>query len=210
MKTTLITPAILSAIKVEFTNRFTDAIVSRPLVFLIQEYGISSLEELLDKGILYAAGSVAYNMHETSINNWRYCPRIYCNFQKLELFEVELKKETRRNLLSWIVTTANKLRSTLKSMSLALHTAWTRAKILLSGFVQFVKVADVDNTEEIPVFSRRVASLESQGVTPKGESKPNGLLKFIDLDKKDSGLPLSACIISMHVWQVVGWSSFSS
>ncbi len=119
-----------------------------------------------------------------------------------------LRKQARRNLLSWIVTTANKMRSALKSMSLALHTAWTRAKILLSGFVQFVKVGDVDSSEEIPVFSRRVASLESQGFVPKGESKPTGTLKFIDLDKKDSGLPLSACIISMHVWQVVGWSSF--
>ncbi len=207
--TTLITSEILSAIKAEFTNTMTDAIISRSEVELYTKYSPEVITALIEQGILYTGGTMCYNQMETTINNWKYCRRIYCNFQKLASFEVELKKQARKNLLSWIVTTANKLRSTLKSMSLALHTAWTRAKILLSGFVQFVKIADVDSSEEIPVFSRRVASLESQGFTPKGESKPNGLLKFIDLDKKDLGLPIASCIISMHVWQVVGWSSFS-
>jgi len=116
-----------------------------------------------------------------------------------------LKKQARSKLLSWILTTANKTRSIFKSMSTALHTAWTRAKILATGIVKFVKVDDIDKEGEIPVFTRRVATLEKYGVTGLGKRKSNGLMKFIDLDKIDSGLPPAACIISMHVWQVVDW-----
>ena len=124
-----------------------------------------------------------------------------------------LKKQARRNLLSYIVTTANKMRATLKSMSLAMHVAWTRAKILAAGVVNFVKVGDVDTEEEIPLHTRRVTSLESAGYIPTGSSKGEykDILKFIDLDKFEawieSGMTqieaAKRSVISMHVWQVV-------
>lgn len=116
-----------------------------------------------------------------------------------------LRKQARTKLLSWIVSSANKLRSTLKSMSLAMHTAWTKAKILATGFVQFVKVSDVDIEGEIPVQSRRVASLESYGIKGQG-NRPSDILRFIDLDKIKQGIHPVSCVISFHVWQVVGWS----
>lgn len=115
-----------------------------------------------------------------------------------------LRKEARRNLLSYIVSSANKLRSTLKSLSLAMHTAWTQARILLTGMVQFVKVGDVDTEGEIQVQSRRVASLSAHGI--KYQSISNTVLRFIDLEKIESGLAPSKSIISFHVWQVVSWN----
>lgn len=87
-----------------------------------------------------------------------------------------------------------------------MHTAWTKAKILATGFVQFVKMSDVDIEGEIPVQSRRVASLESFGVERKTANKTAGLLRFIDLDKIAKGLSAAESVISFHVWQVVGWS----
>ena len=124
-----------------------------------------------------------------------------------------LKKQARRNLLSHIVTTANKMRATLKSMSLAMHVAWTRAKVLAAGVVNFVKVGDVDAEEEIPLHTRRIASLESAGYVPTESSKKQykDILKFVDLDKFEawieSGMTqieaAKRSIISMHVWQVV-------
>lgn len=117
-----------------------------------------------------------------------------------------LRKQARKQLLSFVVSSANKLRSALKSMSLAMHTAWTKAKILATGFVQFVKMSDVDIEGEIPVQSRRVASLESFGVERKTANKTAGLLRFIDLDKIAKGLSAAESVISFHVWQVVGWS----
>lgn len=115
-----------------------------------------------------------------------------------------LKKQARRNLLSYIVSSANKLRSTLKSMSLAMHTAWTKARILASGVVNFVKVDDVDTEAEIVVQRRRVAD---------GGRGKNGLLLFTDLDKYENFLregyeeakAKAKSFISMHVWQVVSW-----
>ena len=116
-----------------------------------------------------------------------------------------LRKQARRNLLSYIVSSANKLRSSLKSLSLAMHTAWTQARILLTGMVQFVKVGDVDTEEgEIKVQSRRVASLSSFGI--KYQSISNTVLRFIDLEKIESGLAPIKSIISFHVWQVVSWN----
>lgn len=117
-----------------------------------------------------------------------------------------LRKQARKSLLSYIVTSANKMRKAVGSMSTALHTAWTKAKILMTGFVQFVKVADIDSEGEIPVQSRRVASLESFGIKGTG-NKADSMLRFIDLEKIALGIPAIACIISMHVWQVVSWSS---
>ena len=124
-----------------------------------------------------------------------------------------LKKQARKNLLSHIVTTANKMRSTLKSMSLAMHVAWTRAKVLAAGVVNFVKVADVDGVDEIPLHTRRVISLESAGYVPAGSTKGEhkDILKFVDLDKFEawieSGMEkinaVKRSVISMHVWQVV-------
>ncbi len=115
-----------------------------------------------------------------------------------------LRKQARRNLLSYIVSSANKLRSTLKSLSLAMHTAWTQARILITGCVQFVKVGDVDTEGEIQVQSRRVAALSSFGI--KYQSITNTVLRFIDIDKIESGLAPSKSIISFHVWQVVSWN----
>lgn len=117
-----------------------------------------------------------------------------------------LKKQARKGLLSYIVTTANKLRASLKSMSLAMHTAWTKAKILMTGFVQFVKVSDVDSEGEIEVQNRRVASLDSFGIKGQG-NKPSDILRFIDLDKAEKGLHPVSCVISFHVWQVVSWNN---
>lgn len=117
-----------------------------------------------------------------------------------------LRKQARKNLLSYIVTSANKMRKIVGSMSTALHTAWTKAKILMTGFVQFVKVGDVDTEGEIPVQSRRVASLDKYGIKGTGNNA-SAMLRFVDLDKIESGIPLINCIISMHVWQVVSWSS---
>lgn len=124
-----------------------------------------------------------------------------------------LRKESRRKLLSMIVTQANKMYSSLRNMSLAMHVAWTRAKVLAKGLVSFVKVNDVDTEAEIPVHTRRVASLEGMGFVSSGERsvRSRDILKFIDLDKFDawvaSGLDkmaaLKRSIISMHVWQVV-------
>lgn len=126
----------------------------------------------------------------------------------------EQRKNARRNLLSHIVSTANRLRSTLRDMSLAMHVAWTRAKVLATGIVNFVKVADVDADGEIPVHTRRVASLESAGfiavgTAPKKDHKD--ILKFIDLSKFESWIEsgmdridaAKRSIISMHVWQIV-------
>lgn len=115
-----------------------------------------------------------------------------------------LRKQARHNLLSYIVSSANRLRSTLKSMSLAMHTAWTQAKILMTGVVEFVKVGDVDTEGEILTQRRRVASLADYGV--KYDSISKDVLRFIDLDKIAKGLSPASCIISMHVWQVVSWS----
>jgi hypothetical protein len=117
----------------------------------------------------------------------------------------EAKKQARHKLLSWIVSGANKLRSTLKSMSLAMHVAWTKARILASGVVNFVKVDDVDADGEIEIQSRRVAD---------GGRGKNGLLLFTDLDKYETYLKAgldeatakAKSFISMHVWQVVSWS----
>ena len=117
----------------------------------------------------------------------------------------EAKKQARHKLLSWIVSGANKLRSTLKSMSLAMHVAWTKARILATGVVNFVKVDDVDLETEIPVQRRRVMD---------GGRGKNDMLLFIDLDKFETnlrdGLQEAAAkaksFISMHVWQVVSWS----
>jgi len=117
-----------------------------------------------------------------------------------------LRKQARKRLLSFVVSSANKLRSALKSMSLAMHTAWTKARILATGVVQFVKMQDVDIEGEIPVQTRRVASLESFGVERKTANKTAGLLRFIDLDKIAKGLSAAESVISFHVWQVVGWS----
>lgn len=124
-----------------------------------------------------------------------------------------LRKESRRKLLSMIVTQANKMYSSLRNMSLAMHVAWTRAKVLAKGLVSFVKVNDVDTEGEIPVHTRRIASLEGMGFVSSGEKRESNrdILKFIDLDKFDawvaSGLDkmaaLKRSIISMHVWQVV-------
>lgn len=124
----------------------------------------------------------------------------------LEAAQKAAKAESRRKLLSWIVSGANKLRSVLKSMSLAMHTAWTRARILAAGAVQFVKVADVDSEGEIPVQNRRVAD---------GGKGKNGLLLFTDLEKYETyikaGLDEAAAkakaYISMHTWQVVSWNT---
>lgn len=116
----------------------------------------------------------------------------------------EQRKQTRKNLLSFVVSTANRLRSTLKNMSLAMHTAWTQAKILMTGAVQFVKVSDVDTEGEIEVQRRRVGSLADYGI--KYDSISKDVLRFIDLDKIAKGLSPASCIISMHVWQVVSWS----
>ncbi len=116
-----------------------------------------------------------------------------------------LRKQARHNLLSYIVTSANKLRSTLKSMSLAMHAAWTKAKILASGVVNFVKVADVDTNKEITVHTRRVAD---------GGTGKNGLMLFKDLEKYetylkaglDEAIATAKSFISMHPWQVVSWT----
>lgn len=116
-----------------------------------------------------------------------------------------LRKQARHNLLSYIVTSANKLRSTLKSMSQAMHTAWTKARILASGIVSFVKVGDVDKDEDAPVYTRRVAD---------GGAGKNGLMLFKDLDKYetylkaglDEATATAKSFISMHPWQVVSWS----
>lgn len=116
----------------------------------------------------------------------------------------EQRKQTRKNLLSFVVSTANRLRSTLKNMSLAMHTAWTKARILASGVVNFVKVDDVDTEAEIVVQRRRVAD---------GGKGKNGLLLFTDLDKYENFLregyeeakAKAKSFISMHVWQVVSW-----
>ncbi len=117
----------------------------------------------------------------------------------------EAKKQARHKLLSWIVSGANKLRSTLKSMSLAMHVAWTKARILTTGVVNFVKVDDVDLETEIPVQRRRVMD---------GGRGKNDMLLFIDLDKFETNLrsgmqeatAKAKSFISMHVWQVVSWS----
>lgn len=116
-----------------------------------------------------------------------------------------LRKQARHNLLSWIASSANKMRSTFKSMSVAMHTAWTKAKILASGVVSFVKIEDIDKEENTPIYTRRVASLESYGIKGSGKAKKSGVMRFIDLDKIERGLAPIACIISMHVYQVVSW-----
>lgn len=124
----------------------------------------------------------------------------------LEAAQKVAKTESRRKLLSWIVSGANKLRSVLKSMSLAMHTAWTRARILAAGAVQFVKMGDVDNDTEIPVQNRRVAD---------GGNSKNGLLLFTDLEKYETAIregldeatAKAKSFISMHVWQVVSWNT---
>lgn len=116
-----------------------------------------------------------------------------------------IRKQARRSLLSYIVTSANKLRSTLKSMSEAMHTAWTKARILASGIVSFVKVGDVDKDEDVPVYTRRVAD---------GGTGKNGLMLFKDLEKYenylkaglDEATATAKSFISMHAWQVVSWS----
>lgn len=124
--------------------------------------------------------------------------------ESTEKGQAMLRKQARRSLLSYIVSSANKLRSSLKSLSLAMHTAWTQARILITGMVQFVKVGDVDTEGEIKVQSRRVASLSSHGI--KYESITNTVLRFIDLEKIESGLAPIQSIISCHVWQVVSWN----
>lgn len=128
----------------------------------------------------------------------------------------EQRKQARRNLLSHIVSTANRLRPALRDMSLAMHVAWTRAKVLATGLVSFVKVSDVDTDTDIPVHTRRVASLESVGFTAAGTGKDGhkDILKFIDLSKFESWVEsgmnkadaAKRSIISMHVWQVVSWN----
>lgn len=116
-----------------------------------------------------------------------------------------LRRQSRKSLLSYIVTSANKMRSTLKSMSLAMHTAWTKARIIASGFVQFVKVSDVDSEGEIEIQSRKVGSLSDYGIKGLG-NKPSSILRFIDLGKIEKGFHPVSCVISLYVWQVVGWN----
>lgn len=136
-----------------------------------------------------------------------------------------LRRSTRRNLLSFIVSGANKMRKAFGSLSTALraswakakmllesvqsvqdagiHTAYTKAKVLATGIVNFIKVQDAD-LEDAPIHTRRVVD---------GGTGKNGLLLFTDLDKfeaaKAQGLSEEAAkakaYISMHVWQVVGW-----
>ncbi len=127
-----------------------------------------------------------------------------------------LRAAARKSLLSHIVSTANRLRSALRDMSLAMHVAWTRAKVLATGLVSFVKVSDVDTDTDIPVHTRRVASLESVGFTAAGTGKDGhkDILKFIDLSKFESWVEsgmskadaAKRSIISMHAWQVVSWN----
>lgn len=110
-----------------------------------------------------------------------------------------LRRNARRSFLSFVVSTANKLRRSLGNMSTAMHAAWTKARILASGIVNFVKVND-DET----IYTRRVSD---------GGIGKNGLLLFTDLDKFEfwlaEGLSEETAkvksYISMHVWQVVSW-----
>lgn len=118
-----------------------------------------------------------------------------------------LRKAARRNLLSHIVTCANKMRATLKGiyrpMRVAMSNAWEYARIIARGAVSFIKVADVDN-ENAEIHTRRVAPITSGPIT-------SSLFKFYDLDKiaaniqagMDEIAAKSKSIISMHVWQVV-------
>lgn len=133
-------------------------------------------------------------------NQAAWCDVTECTDKGQEL----LKAQARKNLLSWIVTLANKLRSALKSMSLAMRAAWMKAKILATGIVKFVKIEDVKK-EFIPTHTRRVVD---------GGQGRNGILLFTDLDKYEAalseGLSEAAAkaksYISMHLWQVVGWN----
>jgi len=119
----------------------------------------------------------------------------------------EQRKAARRNLLSHIVTCANKMRSTLKGiyrpMRVAMSNAWEYARIIMRGTVSFIKVADIDN-EAAEVHTRRVSPITSGPIA-------SSLFKFYDLDKiaaniqagMDEITAKAKSIISMHVWQIV-------
>lgn len=115
-----------------------------------------------------------------------------------------LKRQARANFLRSIMENANKLRKKLGDLGAALSCAWTKAKILATGVVNFIKLSDYE-AENPPIQTRRVAD---------GGSGRTGLL-FVDLDKfeaaKEAGMDDEkarlASLISMHAYQVVNWGN---
>lgn len=118
-----------------------------------------------------------------------------------------LKRQARASFLRSIMENANKLRKKLGNLGTALSCAWTKVKILASGVVNFIKLADHE-LENPPIQTRRVAD---------GGSGRTGLL-FVDLDKfeaaKESGMDEEKArlmsLISMHAYQVVNWGNIVS